>query len=36
MYWHIGKRINHDVLGYERAAYCEQIVATLSRQLQIE
>lgn len=33
MYWHIGERINKDVLGNERAAYGKQIVATLSRQL---
>lgn len=36
MYWHIGNRINRDVLGNERAAYGEQIVATVSRQLQME
>lgn len=34
MYWHIGERINKDVLGYQRAAYGQQIVATVSRQLQ--
>ena len=34
MYWHIGERINHDVLGNERAEYGKQIVATVSRQLQ--
>lgn len=33
MYWHIGERINHDVLDNERAAYGQKIVATLSRQL---
>lgn len=33
MYWHIGQRINNDILGNERAAYGEQIVATVSRQL---
>lgn len=33
MYWHIGERINKDVLGLERAAYGKKIVATLSRQL---
>ena len=32
----IGKRINLEVLGSERAAYGEQIVATLSRQLVAE
>ena len=35
MYWHIGERINRDVLGNERAEYGKQIVATVSRQLQI-
>ena len=34
MYWHIGERINRDLLDYERASYGERIVATLSRQLQ--
>ena len=34
MYWHIGERINRNVLGYERADYGKQIVATLSRKLQ--
>ncbi|TAN81082.1 MAG: DUF1016 family protein, partial [Gallionella sp.] len=33
MYWRIGQRIHAEVLGGERAAYGEQIVATLSRQL---
>lgn len=33
MYWHIGERINRDVLGNKRAEYSKQIVATLSRQL---
>lgn len=33
MYWHIGDRINREVLGGERAAYGKQIVANLSRQL---
>ncbi len=36
MYWHIGKRINRDILGNERAAYGQKIVATVSRQLQEE
>ncbi len=36
MYWHIGKRINRDVLNDERATYGQQIVATVSRQLQEE
>ena len=34
MYWHIGERINRDVLGNERAEYGKQMVATVSRQLQ--
>ena len=34
MYWHIGYRINTDVLGNQRAEYGKQIVATLARQLQ--
>ena len=34
MYWHIGERINREVLGNERAEYGKQIVATLSQQLQ--
>ena len=34
MYWHIGERINRDVLRNERAEYGKQIVATVSRQLQ--
>jgi DUF1016 N-terminal domain len=33
LYWHIGRRIHREVLGSERAAYGEQIVVTLSRQL---
>jgi hypothetical protein len=33
MYWKIGARIRQDILGQERAAYGEQIVSTLSRQL---
>jgi hypothetical protein len=33
LYWRIGNRIHREVLGEERAAYGEQIVATLSRQL---
>ena len=36
MYWHIGERINRDVLGNKRAEYSKQIVATLSRQLKTE
>ena len=36
MYWHIGERINRDVLDNQRADYGQQIVATVSRQLQEE
>lgn len=36
MYWHIGERINREVLGNERAEYGKQIVAQLARQLQLE
>ena len=32
MYWHIGDRINRDVLNNERAEYGKQIVATVARQ----
>lgn len=33
LYWHIGKRINEEVLGNQRAEYGRQIVSTLSTQL---
>lgn len=33
LYWHIGQRVNQEVLGGERATYGKQIVATLARQL---
>ena len=33
MYWHIGERINRDVLGNQRAEYGKQIVSTVSTQL---
>lgn len=36
MYWHIGERINREVLENERAEYGKQIVATVSTQLQEE
>ena len=36
MYWHIGERINREVLDNQRAEYGRQIVATVSRQLQTE
>ena len=33
MYWHIGERINRDVLGNERATYGKQIVPQVATQL---
>jgi len=33
MYWHIGKRIQSDILENERAAYGKQILVSLSREL---
>ena len=36
MYWHIGERINREVLGNQRAEYGKQIVASVSQQLQAE
>ena len=33
LYWHIGKRINKEVLGNQRAEYGKQIVSTVSTQL---
>ena len=36
MYWHIGERINREVLGNQRAESGKQIVATVARQLQEE
>jgi predicted nuclease of restriction endonuclease-like (RecB) superfamily len=33
LYWHVGKRINGEVLKNNRAEYGKQIVATLARQL---
>jgi len=33
LYWRVGNRIHLEVLGSQRAAYGEQIVVTLSRQL---
>ncbi len=36
MYWHIGERINREILGNQRAEYGKQIVSTLSTQLQQE
>ena len=34
MFWHIGERINRDVLGNERATYGKQIVPQVATQLQ--
>jgi len=34
MYWQIGKRINEEILQFERAEYGAQIVASLTQQLQ--
>ena len=36
LYWNVGKRIRQEVLGEERAAYGEQIVSTLSKELTAE
>lgn len=36
MYWHIGRRIQADVLKHERAEYGKEIVQTLSAQLTAE
>lgn len=36
LYWHIGERINREILGNQRAEYGKQIVATLARQLKHE
>ena len=33
MYWHIGERINRDVLGNQRAEYGKQIVAQVATKL---
>ena len=33
LYWNIGKRINDEILGNERAEYGEQIVSNLSKRL---
>lgn len=36
LYWHIGERINRDVLDYKRAKYGKSIIENISRQLQLE
>ena len=33
LYWQVGHRIQTEILGHDRAAYGEEIVATVSRQL---
>jgi DUF1016 N-terminal domain len=36
LYWKIGKRVNEETLQDKRADYGKQIIATLSRQLEME
>lgn len=36
LYWSIGKRINQEVLNFNRAEYGKQVVDTLSKQLTAE
>lgn len=36
LYWHVGERIKRELIGEGRAAYGEQIVVTVSRQLTME
>ena len=36
MYWHVGERINREVLGNQRAEYGKQIVSQVATQLQEE
>lgn len=36
LYWHVGERIQREVLQGERAAYGEQIVSALARQLEVD
>lgn len=36
LYWRIGRRVNIEILGGDRAAYGGQIVVTVSRQLETE
>jgi DUF1016 N-terminal domain len=33
LYWNVGRRIQHDILGFERAPYGKQIVENLSAKL---
>lgn len=34
LYWHIGRRINHEILSFSRAEYGTQIIKNLSDRLQ--
>ena len=36
LYWHIGRRVRADILKQERAAYGQEIVSALGRQLSAE
>ncbi len=36
LYWHIGRRVHADILNHERAAYGQEIVSALGRQLSAE
>ena len=36
LFWHVGKRINDEILNNERAQYGKQIVATVSKQLELK
>jgi len=36
LYWNIGRRINHEVLGEDRAEYGKQVVASLSKDLVVQ
>jgi hypothetical protein len=36
LYWQVGKRLREEVLGDERAAYGEQIVAEVAKALTVE
>jgi len=35
LFWHVGKRINEEILNNERAEYGKQIVGTVSRQFHL-
>ena len=36
LFWHVGKRINDEILNNERAQYGKQIVSTVSEQLELK